>query len=122
MHSLSKKCTSNFTNIDTNLFGTKFECTPYQKKCALNFTSIDNDLFWTSFACTSYQKIHLKFNMYRHRISAAERLTTASSPQHAITFLFELVIPFPSILLVYILSYSSIGFYPFHSFSSIPFF
>ena len=34
------------------------------------------------------KKMRLKFHKYRHRISAAERLTTASCPLHVITFLF----------------------------------
>ena len=97
---------------------------PIKKDAPQNFKSIDNDLFWTSFACTPYQKkMHPKFNMYRHRISEAERLMTASCPLHFTTFIFDLqFIYLPSILLISILFYSSIGFYyPFHFFSSLLF-
>ena len=125
MHSLSKQCTSNFTNRDTNLFGTSFDCTPYQKRCTSKFQKHRQRFILDQFCMHSLskKKMHPKFNMYRHRISEAERLMTASCPLHFTTFIFDLqFIYLPSILLISILFYSSIGFYyPFHSFFSILF-
>ena len=56
MHSLSKKCTSNFTNRDANLFGTSFECTPYQKKCASNISKYRQWFIFDQFCMHSLSK------------------------------------------------------------------
>ena len=56
MHSsLSKKCTSNFTNRDTNLFGTSLECTPYQKRCTSKFQKHRQRFILDQFCMHPYQ-------------------------------------------------------------------
>ena len=56
MHSsLSKKCTLNFTNRDTNLFGTSLECTPYQKRCTSKFQKHRQRFILDQFCMHPYQ-------------------------------------------------------------------